>query len=807
MRLVLFLASIPLLAAVGDHAPTLPSTYVTTHPRLGSPTTLFLNTIYNSGTMITRYADAANNWDADAPGTLINWRYLLTAYLADKQNAGPNNAAWLVKIKETMNELNGGWDYEVEGSWLASMGVALGYDWIYNDLDGTTRTNCRTALYTMMTYFEGNYTGSSPYNDQFYITGFRQMIHLVAALAIYPDDAATSLPHLRWSLDVWFNMLIPAWKQVFGCSTASITDSPRCGGMWPEAEEYTNQVLGLKSWYVTSTLAWANASGRGTAYFTTDEPWLKNWAYQNMYQTRPDMNLDNLQAIARPYYTQEYDGPGAGAYLGSLDGLAAIYNDTVLRGWSRLSNWNNAAPDGYEPSTWPWFTPDSSSLTATDRSTLAKVKHFPGMDTTILKTGWTEDDTHMTVACGGNNYWSHPLANAGAFTIFNRGALAIAGGSYRPGSNSPHWQAYGLQAISKNTLLVNDPSDVYVGELYTFRGADGMDFTAAMPNDGGQRRVGSDLSNIAPTSTYQGSPLDPSQHHRGWEWYHQGRMIAYSPGASYSYLACDITAAYNNTWSHGVHSGDFQVRQANTINRSYRVKNAVRTFTFIPVGTAAIIHIQDHVVSSNSTFVKTSLLHSVNEPSVTASHCTILRDDLITSKPFPDLWPQKWAALLTHDPSISTYQYDGELNCYVTLPAAHTITKVGGAGFEFRIGATNYDQCGYYGSEQCTAAEGTGPVDNYIASDPATAPHEPGGWRLEITPNSAALEDWFSVTYFASAKGANLISTAPATVSSGTNWVTTLQYNSNTCLVTITQPKNGVGGTVTATGAGCATVI
>jgi hypothetical protein len=116
----------------------------------------------------------------------------------------------------------------------------MAYDWFYGDIGSTVQTQMRTNLYTMMTAFETNYTGSSPYNDQFYITGSQQVPHILLATAVYPDDAANSLRHLRWSMDMFLNILLPAWKHVIADNgnCGQTTDASfTCGGGWHEGWE------------------------------------------------------------------------------------------------------------------------------------------------------------------------------------------------------------------------------------------------------------------------------------------------------------------------------------------------------------------------------------------------------------------------------------------------------------------------------------------------------------------------------------------------------------------------------------------
>ncbi len=736
----------PAYAAIGDNAPSVPPTYVTSHPRLPYPDSTFLTNICNNGTatspndgchMVSRYRTAADGWNSSAPGSRINMRYLLIAYLASKQS-GTANATYLAKIQAFTYSsgacnLNGGWNLTTgNGYWDPALALALSYDWIYSDLGSNAQSCTRGFLYTMMSGFEANYTGASPYNDQFYLTGYKQMLHLIAALAIYPDDTANSLPHLRWSMDVFLNTMLPVWKQVIGANgyCGSSTDSSNdCGGGWHEPwNDYQGKTEALTQWYLPMMMSWATASGRGISnFFTIDQPWMKNFAYWLMYETRPDFVIEPIGDESRPYLNPEYTG-SIGADLGYLDGLAAIYNDPTLRGWSRLMNWHGAAPDGYEPSAWPYYAPDSSANSTNSRSVLSTTRNFPGWGTIFFRTGWTENDTFCTLRYG-DSFWSHPVQDTGAFTCFNRGPLAIRSGDYRSGSASPHYTYYAAQAIAQNVPLVYDPNDVYNAEIVgacgpanqACNGGSNPDYNDPMPNDGGQRRVGSAMGNYTGTvpsqsiGGLQASPSDIAQWNRAREYYHLGKLVAYSTGSNnkYSFAAVDMTAAYNNLWSRNVYNSanTWVYNTANTSNRSFRVRKAVRQFLFIPRGTAAYVVVYDQIVSTNPSFTKKDLIHSINQPMLSGNSYSIARTETVTSKPFANLWPQQWSSYISDCPSGCTssstqYQYNGKLYGWMTIPSTGSLTNVGGAGAEFQItdanGTHNWNQCMYtqcsYGS-------------------------------------------------------------------------------------------------------------
>jgi hypothetical protein len=310
----------------------------------------------------------------------------------------------------------------------------------------------------------------------------------------------------------------------------------------------------------------------------------------------------------------------------------------------------------------------------------------------------------------------------------------------------------------------------------------------------------------------QRSPSDPAQWTRDREFYHTAKLTAYAvqPAGRYAYAAVDITSAYNNLWSRNAHGTAKDSRKAGTSNRSFRVRKAVRHFLWVPRGTAAYVVVYDQIISTNPGFTKKVLIHSINQPSLAGNSYTISRTELATSRPFPNLWPQLWASQITNCPggcsgSSTQYQYNGKLYGWMTLPSGGSLTNVGGAGHEFDItdsaGTTNWNECMI---GQCTTGaggtnnEGLGGVTGFINSDPTSAPTQPGAWRIEQTPASAALDDKFlNVMLVTSASDTNTVSTVPGTSVSGTNYVTTWKDNSNQCTYTYTAPINGVGGTLT----------
>lgn len=848
---VLFLAARG-WAAIGDNAPPIPSTYKTSHPRLPVPDSSYLSSLAANTTALASYNAMADAWDSTNTGNYIQFRRLLLAYMANKIVNPSKAATYLAKIKATA-DLGGTWGhliysvndgvgngtytvtsasanfltgcggscqgeilsiggrtYNITGVTNANtivlspsttapsgtnlqfrvfssinagnLNVALVYDWLYNDLDSTTRAEFLRELDVLSSNWEANYLGvnASPYNDVFYLDV--GPYGLIGALAMYPDHP-NGLAHLQFASDVWFNSLLPVWNQVFG---------PEGGGWhesWPDYVDATGG-SGLAGFLVPTLLSWQVATGDP---IFTRKPWLKNFGYFTIYMARPDYVLHKIGDTSRPYLISEYD-ISIGAGFGSLNGLAEIYNDPVLRGWARLVNHElSAGPTGVEPSAWPFYTPDKVTNPVSPLSTLPPIRNFTGWGFLSMRTGWTEDDTAVTIKYG-DNFWSHEHADAGAFTIFNRGNLAIDSGSYRPGYSSKHETQYGRQAIAHNTLTITDPADTY---STTFSAIDefGSNIQIAIPNDGGQRRVGSPYNE---RFSQMHSPSVLGDWLRNWDYYHTGTMVGFASTSNYTYTAVDITPAYNN---------QFSAATPNATNRTNRVQKAIRHLVLVPRGKAAYVIVFDQVISTNASFTKRWLLHTINQPTITGNRFQVLRNELVTPKPYIDLWPANFSSVLSHvvGSGVNTkYQYDGKLYGWMVQPQGGTINVVGGAGKEFWIEdplhtgvGTNWNQCQ---PGQCATTEGLGSVANFVNPEPGTAPQEPGSWRMEEKPGAAATQDLFLNVMLATTVEDTSVPatvTVPSGLAAGMTGATWVDGGKT---YTITFPQSGLGGHVTITG-------
>ncbi|WP_168735986.1 heparin/heparin-sulfate lyase HepB [Cohnella fermenti] len=136
------------------------------------------------------------------------------------------------------------------------------------------------------------------------------------------------------------------------------------------------------------------------------------------------------------------------------------------------------------------------------------------------------------------------------------------------------------------------------------------------------------------------------------------------------------------------------------LTRAYsdKISEYERSFMFLNLQDddhPAAMVVFDHVVSSNPDFKKTWLLHGLEEPDITGNR-TVFKNE----RP----------------------GYNGKLTVDTLLPQASDaqIEKVGGPGQEFMVDGINYDAL--------TLPDGN---------------NEGGGWRMELSPQTAKAEDYF----------------------------------------------------------------
>jgi heparin/heparan-sulfate lyase len=306
----------------------------------------------------------------------------------------------------------------------------------------------------------------------------------------------------------------------------------------------------------------------------------------------------------------------------------------------------------------------------------------------IARTGWDVQGGRdagtviATMNIGEYLFGNHQHLDAGHFSIYYKGPLAIDSGVYigtHGGYGCDHFRNYYQRTIAHNALLILDPD-----EPTPFAWKQELRDWVRTSRDGGQFWL-------------CGKAEEPKRIEEIIEHGRRAHVLAHAFGPDpvvpdYSYLAGDLTQGYLAPPPYPA-----------------KVAEVTRSFVFLNLRSTrhpAVLVVFDRVASSKPEFRKSWLLHSNLEPTV--------NEGMIVMEEIRD-------------------GYNGRLVNHVLLPSAgkREITTVGGPGREFWVDGKNFPQ-GYDQPKE----------------------HDPGAWRVEVSPKVPATTDLFlNVLQVMDAKG------------------------------------------------------
>ncbi len=242
-------------------------------------------------------------------------------------------------------------------------------------------------------------------------------------------------------------------------------------------------------------------------------------------------------------------------------------------------------------------------LTTKSITDLPLTKYFNSPNSSMIaRTGWdpvggkTSGVAMALMNLGEYHYNNHDHYDAGHFSLYYKGPLAMDAGAYanseegpKHGGKSGHWASFYTRTIAHNTILVRDPDEPFqIGTTW-----DGQ-------NEGGQH-----------AKVYPKSYKDLVSAGR------QTEVLAHEFGPSeiepdYSYLKGDMANAYTYP------------------GRAPKVLEAKRSFVFLNLKNEqhpAALLVYDKVTSGDKTFKKRWILHSDPQPVVKGKATTITRTD------------------------------------------------------------------------------------------------------------------------------------------------------------------------------------
>jgi heparin/heparan-sulfate lyase len=545
---------------------------------------------------------------------------------------------------------------------LAGAEMAMAFDWIYDGLSGVERTQAMS-----------NIVATADSSADFLLHGQPDINHNYTYMAL--STVAIVGLVLRGEAEPFdqrareYLAMAALWLERPG----KVLDTWKARqGAWSEGSHYTFHET-LRTLIMTLH-AYRTATGKD--YFPRIKVEYGNFVARSgrflVASVRPDLTFERIGDITPSRVYAAITVPL------TLEMISCGVEDAAEA--ARLRSFARELEDAYgEKALSPEFDwgmrvfhdPDAP-LTPSYRTLPLSMRMGAGTSEQIMfRNGWGPDSTLITILAG-DHYTDHQHFDKGHFLIYRRGGLLVDSGVYdtlyKPHS---HWTEYACRSLAHNTLLVFDPRQV---------------FAEGYGNEGGQ------------------NVLRGLQHHGDWQTYlahyKEERLdtaqvlgYAFDERNHYGYLHCDLTRAYSD-----------------------KVSACDRQFVYLPANDFLVVY--DRITSARPEFVKRSLLHFQESPSI----------DGDTPKPGISSFRGARVTRVRRSGELvlgcSAVKYAGELVVHTLLPFRHDVIAVGGKGFE------------YYNSFQGI---------NYAPSlpDRERQVREAGGWRIEIAPTVPACEDQF----------------------------------------------------------------
>jgi hypothetical protein len=335
---------------------------------------------------------------------------------------------------------------------------------------------------------------------------------------------------------------------------------------------------------------------------------------------------------------------------------------------------------------------------------LPRQRLFGGIGHLVMRDGWGPDSTWIELA-SGPYFAKHDHLDQNHFVIYHKGYLAIDSGADYTETESPHYLNYYRRTIAHNTMLVYQPGERFFWANDRWPAA----------NDGGQRMDSERLWH-----TVRGTD--------DWEktralWDRGGLLAVDTRPGEYHYARADGSGAYQRS----------------------KLERFTRDLAWLPGPNVALVF--DRVRSARPELKKTWLLHGVAEPEVTRAAIGP---------------PASIGQGGVRHPGAQRVTFEdggGRLRVHLLLPHNRDVVVRGGEGWEFWTPGDEHG--GAWGSGENwplePAAGSPLPDDPYLArmwrvfwgddleriSPSNRRSVVPGAYRVEVSPEAAALDDIF----------------------------------------------------------------
>ncbi len=519
----------------------------------------------------------------------------------------------------------------------AVFAASMVYDWCYNQLTPGDKTELIAQMKRVCCL--GEYCLKKGTPKQYLSGHYSELgasIFLAMGIAIYDEDKE----YFNFELAEQTNQFAPSRNPMYEAGTHH-------QGSQYIAVRYFNEILQA---YLLEKLGLNPYSNKISAP-----------AYRGLYQTVPQTkDMDGMSE------GDCHNGLGMG-YFPYPNLAAQLSKDPFLQTYSKMYLDKSVK---YSARTFIYHDP---SIPAKPIEDLKLSRFFPSPSgIMIARTKWdTEKHDYssdaMVVMMNMREYSTknHQHLDNGHFSIYYKGHLALDAGIYQGSDPENEWGKlnyvnYYTRTIAHNSVLILDPNEPYPFEGWNKR---------AQSRDGGQFSFSNQAWNTSQEMFAAGKSAQVL-----------ANDIADGTEPEYSYLKGDMTRAYNCPVNV-----DNYPPKADTVRRSFVFLNLKSNK--IP----GVLIVMDKIVSTNSSFRKSWLLHSQNEPVIKKG--SIEFENTANGR-------------------------NGKLHNDVLLPGIdnQTISKIGGPGKEYWVDGKNW---------------GT------------VTQEDAGRWRIELSPKKASKSDNF----------------------------------------------------------------
>ncbi len=413
---------------------------------------------------------------------------------------------------------------------------------------------------------------------------------------------------------------------------------------------------------------------------------LRRVGYWTIYATRPDQRIEGLGDEGSRVDLKDETRR-------VIDLIAQATRDPVLAGYSLYLERLHGRESYYREYRWGFNLFNDSTVAPIGGGALAGFNgllpsaELFGADSfnlAYIRSDWSPDATFISFRAG-DTFTHHGHYDAGHFSLFKGAPLAInssSSGDYF-GRNRLN---YAIRGVAKNTLLILRPGEkVQPNRFFNDNVADGGP-RIILPTGSAINNIQDWLENRSKGLYLEGGRLERFEHQEG----------------AYTYLAADLTAAYN-TPEHDEGGWGGKVEQAQ------------RQLLYLADEDRLLI--RDRVRTVKPDFVKKWLLHTVERPEVA---------DLRALKGRLD------NGILESASDVAQVQNGrGWLTVQRILPEDAVMRLVGGRDYQYYVEAD--------GDE--TQLDGI----NFVEGASLSPWFDIGLWRLEIQPGGSRQDDTFLV--------------------------------------------------------------